>query len=112
MFGNLFNTAEVDALADWVVNEVKKQLPPSYSKGTKNVGKRTDILNERISKKAFEFSRTATLNLFKKARLTARVRDAMLAEGYPENFVRIFSLDLVTRISNAAKQVQVNRREE
>lgn len=104
MFGNLFNTVQVDEYADWVVSEVKKQLPAGHSPNTKDIGQRADKLNERITQRTVEFAKTVKLNLFKKARLTARVRDGMTSHGYPEPFVKSFSMDLLARISRASKQ--------
>ena len=44
------------------------------------------------------------MNIYKKARLAARVREGMSAHGYPEAFVKSFSLDLITRFQAASKQ--------
>jgi hypothetical protein len=106
MFGKAFNTAAVDEYADWILGEVKKQLPPGHSPGTKDIGARAEKLNERISLRTVDFSKTTKLNLFKKARLTARVREGMTAHGYPEPFVKSFSLDLLARIARAAQQAK------
>jgi len=104
MFGSLFKTAEVDQYADWVVAEVKRALPAGYSPGTKNIGERADNLNASIAKKTLEFTRSTKLNIYKKARLAARVREGMSAHGYPEPFVKAFSLDLLARLQAASKQ--------
>jgi hypothetical protein len=104
MFGKVFNTTEVDEYADWVLNEVKKQLPPAHSPGTKDIGQRAEKLNERIAQRTVEFSKANKLNIFKKARLTARVREGMTEHGYPESFVKSFSLDLLARIAQASRK--------
>jgi hypothetical protein len=104
MFGKVFDTKEVDEYADWVVNEVKKQLPPTHSPGTRDIGQRAEKLNERIGKRTIEFSKSNKLNIYKKARLTARVREGMTEHGYPESFVKSFSMDLLARIAQAAKK--------
>ena len=104
MFGNLFRTAEVDEYADWVVSEVKRSLPSGYSPGTKNIAERAEQLNASIAKKTAEFCRTARLNIYKKARLAARVREGMSAHGYPQAFVKSFSFDLLSRLQAASKQ--------
>jgi hypothetical protein len=106
MFGKAFDTAAVDGYADWVLSEVKKQLPPGHSPGTKDIGQRAEKLNERIALRTLEFSKSTKLNLYKKARLTARVRDGMTAHGYPEPFVKSFSLDLLARIARASQQAK------
>jgi hypothetical protein len=104
MFGRFFNTAEVDQYADWIVGELKKSLPPGFDPKMKNVAERAQKLDERIATRTGEFALTVPLNIYKKARLAARVREGMTAHGYPEPFVNSFSLDLITRIHAAGKQ--------
>jgi len=104
MFGNFFNTVEVDRFADSIVDEVKRALPAGYSPDTKNISERADKLNLTIGKRTGEFTRTCKLNIYKKARLAARVREGMSAHGYPEPFVKSFSLDLLSRLQKLSKQ--------
>jgi hypothetical protein len=104
MFGNFFKTEDVDQYADWIVAEVKRSLPAGFSPGTKNIADRAEQLNASIAKRTGEFIRTARLNIYKKARLAARVREGMSAHGYPEAFVKSFSFDLLTRLQAASKQ--------
>ena len=101
MFGSFFKTADVDQYADWVVAEVKRSLPPA---GTKNVADRAEKLNLSIAKKTGEFTRSTKLNIYKKARLAARVREGMSALGYPDSFVKSFSFDLLALLQAASKQ--------
>ncbi len=101
MFASFFDTAAVDDFADWIVAEVKQSLPPGYSPGTKNIADRAQKLNERIGKRTTEFKQTTRLNIYKKARLAARVREGMAAHGFPEPFVKSFSLDLLSRLQAA-----------
>jgi hypothetical protein len=102
MFGSFFNTAEVDQYADWVITEVKRSLPPA---GAKNIADRAEKLNVSLAKKTAEFAGSTKLNIYKKARLAARVREGMNSLGYPESFVKSFSLDLVARLQAASKKV-------
>jgi hypothetical protein len=104
MFGSFFKTAAVDEFADWIVAEVKRSLPAGFSPGTKNIADRAEKLNQSLAKRTGEFSRTSRLNIYKKARLAARVREGMSAHGYPEAFVKSFSYDLLARLQAAAKQ--------
>lgn len=104
MFGNFFNTAAVDEFADWIVAEVKNALPAGFSPGTKNIADRAEKLNQSIAKGVADFTRKSRLNIYKKARLAARVREGMSAHGYPEAFVKSFSLDLLSRFQVASKQ--------
>jgi hypothetical protein len=104
MFGNFFNTAEVDQYADWIVGELKRLLPPGFDPDKDSVGRRADKLNERIAKRTIEFTQQTNLNIYKKARLAARVREGMSANGYPGPFVKSFSYDLLARLQMAASQ--------
>ncbi len=105
MFGSFFNTADVDKFADSILAEVKRSLPPGYVPGIKNIEERTDKLNVTLEKKTGEFTRSTKLNIYKKARLAARVREGMSAHGYPESFVKAFSIDLLRRLQAVSKQV-------
>ena len=105
MFGSFFKTADVDQYADWIVAEVKRSLPAGFSPGTKNIAERAQKLDANIAKKTAEFIRSTKLNIYKKARLAARVREGMSAHGYPEPFVKSFSFDLLTRLQAASKQI-------
>ena len=84
MFGSFFSTADVDQYADWILAEVKRSLPPGFSPGIKNIAERAETLNVNIGKRTAEFTRATKLNVYKKARLAARVREGMSAHGYPE----------------------------
>jgi hypothetical protein len=101
MFGTFFDTTDVDQYADWIVAEVKRSLPPT---GVKNVADRAEKLNLSIAKKTAEFARSTKLNIYKKARLAARVREGISSLGYPESFVKSFSFDLLARLRAASKQ--------
>src|SRR5580692_8433230 len=104
MFGNFFNTAEVDQYADWIVGELKRLLPPGFDPDKDSVGRRAEKLNERMAKRIAEFTQQTSLNIYKKARLAARVREGMSTSGYPATFVKSFSYDLLARLQMAASQ--------
>ncbi len=102
MFGDLFNTVEVDKYADWIVDELKRSLPPGFDPDKDSVARRAEKLNERISKRTAEFTQKTPLNIYKKARLAARVREGMSAHGYPATFVKSFSYDVIARLQMAS----------
>jgi hypothetical protein len=104
MFGKFFNTAEVDQYADWIVGELKRLLPPGFDADKDSVGRRAEKLDERIAKRTIEFTQQTSLNIYKKARLAARVREGMSANGYPGPFVKSFSYNLLARLQVAASQ--------
>jgi hypothetical protein len=104
MFGNFFNTAEVDQYADWIVEELKRTLPAGFDPDKDSVARRAGKLNERIDKRTAAFAQQTSLNIYKKARLAARVREGMSANGYPATFVKSFSYDLLARLQMAASK--------
>ena len=104
MFGKFFSTTEVDRFADWIVSEVKKALPPAFDPSAKNIGQRADKLNKQIEDQTRVFLQSTSLNIYKKARLAARVREGMSAHGYPEPFVKSFSFDLLRRMQAVPKK--------
>jgi hypothetical protein len=104
MFGRLFDSSEADKYADWVLEEIKRTLPPGFDPNMKNVAERAENLNQRLAKHTETFTQSTKLNIYKKARLAARVRDGMIAHGYPEPFVKALSLDLIKRIEVAIKK--------
>src|SRR5450432_3181623 len=104
MFGNFFNCAEVHTYADWIVKEVTRQLPPGFDPDRESAGRKKEKLYARIDKRTIEFTRQTSLNVYKKARLAARVRDRMSANGYPAPFVKSFSYDLLAKLQMAARQ--------
>ena len=104
MFGSFFNTSATDEFADWIIAEVKRALPPGYSPGTKDIAYRADSLDRNITKRTDEFRQeNPRLNIYKKARLAARVREGMSAHGYPAPFVKSFSFDLISRLQGVPK---------
>jgi hypothetical protein len=104
MFGNFFNSTEVDKYADWIVEEVKRLLPPGSDPDKESIGRRAEKLHERIDKRTIEFTQQTSLNIYKKARLAARVREGMSAHGYAAPFVKSFSYDLLAKLQMAASQ--------
>jgi len=105
MFGDWFKVKEVDEFADSIVADLVKRFPPSQvespgKKAAEKLRKTHDAIFRRIE----IFGRTYSLNIYKKARLAARVREGMSALGYPEPFVKSFSFDLLARLQAASKQ--------
>jgi len=101
VFGKFFDTTEVDRFADWVIGEVKNALPARHDPSAKNIAQRADTLNKQLEQQTQIFCKSTRLNIYKKARLAARVREGMDAHGYPKPFTQSFSLDLLRRIQAA-----------
>ena len=105
MIASFFNTTKTNEFADWIVAEVKRAAPPDLAAGKKKKKHviRARDLDENIARRVAEFTRTTRLNIYKKARLAARVREGLSGHGYPEAFIRSFSFELIARIQAAAK---------
>ncbi len=103
MFAGFFDTTAVDEYADWVVEEVKRTLPAGFDPTLKNVSGKVDRLDRRLAERTASFTKTAKLNIYQKARLASRVREGMMASGYPKPFVQTFSMDVVKRVMVASR---------
>ncbi|MGA2190995.1 MAG: hypothetical protein ABSH33_20955 [Steroidobacteraceae bacterium] len=104
MIVSFFDTASTNEFADWIVAELKRAVPPeSGPPKKKKHAIRARELDENIARRVVEFTRTTRLNIYKKARLAARVREGMTAHGYPESFVKSFSFELLARLQTAAR---------
>jgi hypothetical protein len=103
MIARFFSTTETDEFADWIVAEVKRAAPPdlaSRNKKKKHAIRARDM-DENIARRVVEFTRTTRLNIYKRARLAARVREGLTGHGYPKAFVHSFSFELIERIQAA-----------
>jgi hypothetical protein len=98
VIGKFFDTTEVDRFADWIIGEVKRALPAGHDPSAKNIAQRAENLNKQIEQQTRVFCKSTKLNIYKKARLAARVREGMDEHGYPKPFIQSFSLDLLRRI--------------
>ena len=103
MFANFFNTTSTIEFADLIVAELKRAVPPDSVPSKKKHVIRARQVDENIARLVVELTRTTSLNIYKKARFAARVRESMSEHGYPEAFVNSFSYELLARIQAAAK---------
>jgi hypothetical protein len=105
MFGNLFNTKDVDEFADSIVADLVKRLPPSglsmsAKKAAERLGKTHDVVFRRIE----AFARAQRLNIYKKARLGNRIKWALAEAGYPTDFVETLTFELVTVVTLVSRE--------
>jgi isocitrate dehydrogenase kinase/phosphatase len=105
MIASLFDTKKTNEFADWIVAEVKRVIPTDLSsrKTKKKHVSRARAMDDNIARQVVEFTRTTPLNIYKKARFAARVREGLTEHGYPKEFVESFSLELIERIQTAKK---------
>jgi hypothetical protein len=102
MFGKFFDTAEVDRFARDVVAELLKLSPPEGGKGGKQAAERRKKLDDRLSRMIVQLARGVRLNVYQKAKLGPRLQDAMESAGYPADFSKSFSYEVVIRVAQSA----------
>jgi hypothetical protein len=103
MLASFFDTKTTIEFADWIVAELKRAVPPNSVSRKKKHVIRAQQFDENVARQVIDFSRTTRLNIYKKARLAARVREGMSDHGYPETFVNSFSYELIARLQAAAR---------
>ncbi len=80
-----------------------QSLPPEdCALESKKVVERRRKLNERIARRAREFTRTGGLNVYQKGKLGTRVQEVLSEAGYPEEFRKSFVYDLIALVAVAS----------
>lgn len=105
MIASFFDTAKTQEFADWIVAELKRAAPPDLAsrKIKKKHVARARTLDENIARRIVEFTRATPLNIYKKAQLAARLREGLRSHGYPEEFVKSFSIEVIELMQTAKK---------
>lgn len=95
-----FNTKEVDAFAQWVVEDLLKRMPPeSLGRYDKKTADRLHRMNEAVSSRARELVAKHKLNVYKRGRLGNRVKWGLKEAGYPDAFADAFTYELLKVLS-------------
>ena len=94
-----FRTKEVEAFADSLVAELVERFPPSGGvtgrKAFDKLRRTFGVTFARID----DFARTQPLNLYKKAHFANHVRWALKEAGYPPDFVKTMTQELVAHVT-------------
>jgi hypothetical protein len=101
-----FDTKEVDAFAQWVIDELLGRLAPESlerPERDRKMGDRVHRMTEAISDRAREMARTQKPNFYQRARLGNRVKWALKEAGYPEEFATAFTTELITLVTVAGR---------
>jgi hypothetical protein len=99
-----FDTKDVNALAQWVVNDVLERLPPaSLGRSDHKITERVHRMSEAISGRVRDFASTRKPNLYQRAHLGNRVKWALKEAGYPEDFVATLVTELMTLVTVARR---------
>ena len=94
-----FDTKEVDAFAQSVVDELVKRLPPASLQRPDRVHRMTEALSNQVR----DFARAQKPNFYKRARLGNRVKWGMREAGYAEEFVTAFTGELLILVTVASR---------
>ncbi|HEX9395652.1 MAG TPA: hypothetical protein VF943_02825 [Burkholderiales bacterium] len=94
-----FRTKEVEEFADSLVAELVERVPPSGSvtgrKAFDKLRRTFGATFERID----AFARSQPLNLYKKAHFANHMRWALKEAGYPPDFVKTMTQELVAHVT-------------
>jgi len=104
MFGSWLNTKEVDEVADAIVADLVKRLPPSPGPHTRKTVERLKRTQDVVFARLEQFARSQKLNIYKKARLANRVRWGLREAGYAPEFTDALSYELATVATLASRQ--------
>ena len=105
MFGNFFNTSDVDTFAILVVRELVKGLPPQHlDTQSKQAEKARTRIDDKVRSHAQQLVDNHRLNIYQKAKLGGRLQDGLLAAGYPESFSKSFAYDVVRLVALTSTQ--------
>lgn len=105
MPGGWFNTKELDAFADALVAELVKRFPPSAdaAAGPKQFEKLRRTFGATFQR-IDAFAAQEPLNVYKKARFANRIRWALRDAGYPAEFVRTMTQEVVAHMTLASRR--------
>ena len=105
MFGNFFNTSQVDAFSILVVRELVKGLAPQQLDAqSRQAEKARTRIDDKIRSHALLLVGKHLLNIYQKAKLGSRLQDGLLDAGYPETFSKSFAYDVVRLVALASTQ--------
>jgi hypothetical protein len=105
MLGGWFNTQELDAFADALVADLVKRFPPSTdsAEGRKQFDKLRRTFGATFQR-IDAYAADHPLNLYKKARFANRIRWALRDAGYPAEFVRTMTQEVVAHMTLASSR--------
>ena len=103
MLGGWFDTKELDAFADSLVADLVKRFPPAAENAVAR--KEFEKLRRTFSatfQRIDVYVAAHPLNVYKKARFANRIRWALRDAGYPAEFVRTMTQEVVAHMSLVA----------
>jgi hypothetical protein len=105
-----FDTKEVDEFARSIAGELVKRVPPSALQERDDAAaRRLKNTHQAVFSRAEQFAREHPLNMYKKARLGNQFRWELKEAGYPGQFVRSWTYELVTLLTLATTRKEPGR---
>jgi len=102
MFRRLFDTRDIESLATFVVDGLRRELPPErLSRRNRKVDERLAAHELQVARRLSALAEAGGLNLYKKAKLGGIVKEALFAAGYSPDFVEHYVGDLVALAATA-----------
>jgi hypothetical protein len=99
-----FDFRSVDALADGIVADLVKRVPPSARLSSAKEVQRLRRANDVVFARAEAFARAERPGFYRKARLGNRVRWGLRDAGYPAEFADILSEELAAVVTLASRE--------
>lgn len=100
MFVKFFDTTPVKIFTDHIVKELVKALPPArIGDESRRAAKQRDQMDDRLRRQVDQLARSARLNIYQKAKIGSMLQDAMEAAGYPAEFSKVLSYEVVKRVA-------------
>lgn len=105
MPGKFFDLTAVDAFVATVVADVQRTLPPERNEGqTKQAQRQREQVQDRVRRHAETLATSARLNVYQKARLGMRLREALEAAGYSEAFAKPLAYEVMSCVASATSK--------
>jgi hypothetical protein len=99
MFGKFFDTSHVSSFASEVVRQLAKDLPPAVINDESKKGAKRRQLDKWLLRKIDQFKESVQLNIYQKAKIGPLLQDALHQAGYPADFSKAFSYEVVKLVA-------------
>lgn len=106
MLAGWFNTKELDAFVDSLVAELVERFPPGGNPAGKKAFDKLRRTFGATFSRIDEFARTHQLNLYKKAHFANHMRWALKEAGYPPDFVKTMTQEIVAHVTLESRRAK------
>lgn len=104
MLARFFDTSAIDQFATAVTEDVRGLLPAADClSDSKAARKARSAADQRLRVRVQAFVGSTRLNVYQKAKLGLRLQEALEEAGYPEDFSKRLSYDVVSQVAAAVR---------